>query len=391
MTLAWRPVLEAGLVLAGFLLSGVAYHFALRLTARGASHVTLLRSLLVVVVAALIALNASPFLGRILPRSPAVPPAAMAAGVLLPCAWILTHFMFGVNWRAVSLGSLILAGVAAALQSGVPKLCDRLLPAGPTFTDHLTQGDESIVANPCSLARLGQISTNDIAALTDALAQMQALQQQTGTGTVATAEVRSIPESFIAIVTNLTSVTVTEADMAMLNQVLGIWSSNDVERAVAEVKADFERSGGENGFSLALLSALYAVRQTSAAPRARPGTPATGAQPTATLTAKESTPTNGGVAPESARSAETLVRLPVSVGEVWVRGKTDTSSAWMGAAQALRVRGYVKTGASAAVLLEDGKLLEVGDHWRSTYGGSTYSFVVESASDGQIHLALQGP
>lgn len=252
--------------------------------------------------------------------------------------------------------------------------------------------------NMYSMAKVGVVSTNDISTLVTALKDFQ---QANPAGPVAdnTAGMRTIAGSLATITSNLTTISLSEKDMALMERFATLFGSNELDQAVAEAKADFVASGGSNAVSFALLAAVSKMQKesTNVSPQAFVGplsvstnAAALVSAPTATVKRVEHRPPPPPPPPrpKPVDPRFVITRVPYTMGDVLFPGLVSNRAPWVKAACEMHIKGYMKFHGQTAALLVEGGVLMPGDEWTSAEGGGECTFTVESIEDGRVNLRV---
>lgn len=260
--------------------------------------------------------------------------------------------------------------------------------------------DCDLDTNMYSMAKIGVVSTNDISTLVTALKDFQQANPA-GPSTDSTAGMRTIAGSLATITSNLTTISLSEKDVAMLERFATLFGSNELDQAVAEAKADFVASGGSNAVSFALLAAVAKMEKTERTSTNGPtlfvgpltvSTNAAALASASTATVKRverpRPPPPPPPRPKPIDPRFVITRVPYTMGDVLFPGAVSNRDPWVKAACEMHIKGYMKFHGQTAALLVEGGVLMPGDEWAPAESDGECTFTVESIEDGRVHLRV---
>jgi len=251
--------------------------------------------------------------------------------------------------------------------------------------------EQGIAENNYSLSKLWNISSNDVAALIAALQDAIRNQNEDETDR----PIRSIAESLITISENMTSLKMTEEDIKRIKKLFEMFSADEMEKAMAQVRADIDASDGKDTVAIAVLEAMMKMEPMPATKRRasslRRGFGTNGLSMRGTnglpMIGINDMPTFDET---TTREPEIImISIPCSFGDVKLPSSLENRDEWVGAADELQIKGFAQSSRDTVVLLTNGTLLYVGDQWQCEYKGVKYTFILESVRSKKITLVSQ--
>lgn len=298
--------------------------------------------------------------------------------------------------------------------------------------------EQGIDSDRYSMARLAQISSDDVAALAGLLSDVKRMEGQNRGGSDQQA-VRSITESLATIAANLSHASFSGEDMDRMKAFTSMFSRGELEEAVANVKREFEEAGGSDAMALTLLRALNHLEKAEQAgvdlsllgslidglganAAAQDGQEHRGGDspfdpsylvgllgrdgvaalvnanglldlldPRELQAILESTTDVVSTLPPAGPELPQYVVVEFSLGTLIVPASIERVTPYVVAASQMNIEGYATIGNRTAVLLKDGTILRPGQPWRSRHKDDQYIFVLGGVEKGRIVLHVPVP